>query len=209
MPAPHRPAATSSRRSFLALGAAGAAAATAAPLLLPVEGLLPRAAAQQLDGAGFAAFAESVELAVVEAYGRIVELLSSDLAAVAQGFADHHREHADAFADLAGDDATGQANARLLEALAPRLEDLGTQNAALVLAKETENQVVATYAWALGQLADDAAASLVATILPAESAHAATLGDVLGEGIAGAFPFGAFESADIANGLDPGVFPVG
>lgn len=199
----------SSRRSFLTAAAGLAVGASTAPLLVPVERLLPRAAAQQLDGPGFAAFGESLELAVVEAYAGIGELLSSGLAAVAEGFVAHHREHAEAFAALAADRATGQANGALLEALTPQVEELGTQNAALLLAKNTENQVVATYVWALSQLADDAVASLVATILPAESAHAATLGQILGEGIEGTFPFGAFESADIANGLDPNVFPVG
>ena len=208
MPLP-RPSQLSTRRSFLTAATGVALGASAGPILLPVERLLPRAAAQQLDGAGFAVFGESLELAVLEAYGGIVDLLSSDLAAVADGFVDHHREHAEAFAELAGDRATGQANGPLLEALRPQIEGLGTQNAALGLAKTTENQIVATYAWALSQLADDAAASLVATILPAEAAHAATLGQVLGEGIEGAFPFGAFESADIANGLDPNVFPAG
>ncbi len=208
MPAPqHRR--TTTRRSFLARATVGGAALSAAPLLVPVEWLLPRAAAQQLDGPGFAAFGESLELAVVEAYAGVIDLLSSDLTAVVDTFVGHHREHAEAFAELAGDRATRQPNGPLLEALAPRAEELGTQNAALTLAKDTENQIVATYAWALGQLADDAAATLVATILPAESAHAATLGEILGEGIEGAFPFGAFESADIANGLDPNVFPVG
>ena len=208
MPLPHL-SPMSSRRSFLTVAAGVAVGASAAPVLVPVERLRPRAAAQQLDGAGFAAFGESLELAVVEAYDGIVDLLSSDLAAVADTFVDHHREHAEAFAELAGDRATGQANGPLLEALAPQIEELGTQSAALALARTTENQIVATYAWALSQLADDAAASLVATILPAESAHAATLGHILGEGIEGAFPFGAFESADIANGLDPNVFPAG
>lgn len=199
----------SSRRSFLTAASGVALGASAAPILVPVGRLLPRAAAQQLDGPGFAAFGESLELAVVEAYGGIVDLLSNDLATVADGFVDHHREHAQGFAELAGDRATGHANGPLLEALTPQVEALGTQNAALTLAKNTENQIVATYAWALSQLADDAAASRVATILPAESAHAAALGHILGEGFDGAFPFGAFESADIANGLDPNVFPTG
>lgn len=198
-----------SRRSFLTGAAAGGVTAALGPALVPVSHLLPAAGAQQLDAVGFAAFAESIELAIVDAYEAAIGLLAGDDATVAETVAGHHREHATVFAEHAGDAATGEASTALAEALTPLADQLAGRNDALRFAVDLENQLVATYAWALSTLSDRSAASLVATVLPVESAHAARLADLVGEGLEGLFPFGPFESADIANGLDPSVFPAG
>ncbi len=77
-----------------------------------------------------------------------------------------------------------------------------------MFAKGVEDQAVATYAFALTALQSPEAASGTATILPVESAHSAALAVALGLGPDAWFPFGAFESADIANGINPADYPV-
>lgn len=196
------------RRAFLKKAAVGGAAVTFGSALVPVTSLLPAAGAQGLDDTSIAVFAESVELAAVEAYKAGAPLLSAEILPVAETFLGHHQEHADAFGSLAGDAATGQPNQALLDALAPTIEGLQTEADVLGFAKAVENQAVATYAFALTALQSQAAASGTATILPVESAHATALSFALGEGPDAWFPFGGFESADIGNGIDPAQFPV-
>jgi len=190
-----------SRRAFLGL-AAGAAA------FAPVAAVVGVAAAQTRSAAGLAAFAESLELALVDAYDAIAELVSDGLLPLVQTHRSHHEAHADAFAELAGEEATGRANAALAEALAPALEELSSQFEALDLARALEDQVAATYAWAATQLDDARAAGELASILAVEAAHASTLRTVLEEGLDASFPGGAFEPADIALGFAPEAFPL-
>jgi hypothetical protein len=199
---------TTDRRSFLQQAALGAAAITIGPTVLPLAGLLPAAGAQQRDDEALAAFAESLELTLVEAYEAGEPLLSEDLAAVAQTFASHHREHAATFAELAGDQAGGEANPVMLEALTPLLEELDGQTSTLSLLRDLENQVVITYAWAMTTLEAASVIEGVATILPVESAHATALAEALGEGPQAWFPSGAFEADDLAFGIDPAFHPI-
>lgn len=196
------------RRSFLRKAAVGGGVVAFGSGLVPIQRLLPVAAAQELTDVDIAVFAESVELAAVEAYKAGAPLLSPEVLPVAQLFLSHHQEHAGAFASLAGDKATGKPNAALLAALDPTIKGLKDQAGVLGFAKAVENQAVATYAFALTALQSTEAAAGTATILPVESAHAAALSFALGEGPDAWFPFGAFESADIANGLNPSDYPV-
>lgn len=197
------------RRSFLKRVAAGGAALSFGSALVPVSGLLSAAGAQRFDDAAIAAFAESVELSLVAAYEAGVPFLSSELTPVAETFMGHHREHAEVFAELAGDEASGQPNTALMGALAPGIDSLAGTNDVLLFAKTLENQAVATYGYTLTAIEGTEVVTATASILPIESAHAAALSFALGEGPDAWFPFGAFESPDIANGLDPAVFPVG
>ncbi len=196
------------RRAFLKKAAVGGAAVTFGSALVPVSSLLPAVGAQELDDQTIAVFAESVELAAVEAYMAGAPLLSAEVLPVAELFLGHHREHAQAFASLAGDAATGEPNAALIEALTPTIEGLSDEAGVLAFAKDVENQAVATYAFALTALQSAEAASGTATILPVESQHAAALSLALGEGPDGWFPNGAFESASIEDGINPADFPV-
>lgn len=196
------------RRSFLKKAAAGTGVIAFGSGIVPIRSLLPVAGAQELDDVTIAVFAESVELAAVEAYKAGAPLLSAEVLPVAELFLGHHQEHAGAFAALAGDAATGEPNAALLEALGPTIQGLTDEAGVLGFAKTVENQAVATYAFALTALTSTEAASGTATILPVESAHAAALSLALGEGPDAWFPFGAFESADIADGINPADFPV-
>ncbi len=196
------------RRQFLKKAAVGGAVIGFGSAIVPVSSLLPAAGAQELSDTDIAVFAESVELAAVAAYEAGAPLLSAEVLPVAQLFLQHHTEHAQAFAALAGDAATGQANQALIDALTPTIEGLSDEAGVLGFAKAVENQAVATYAFALTALQSPEAASGTATILPVESAHATALSVALGEGPEAWFPFGAFESADIAQGINPADFPV-
>ncbi len=196
------------RRAFLKKAAVGGAVLTVGSALVPIQSLLPGAGAQELTDVDIAVFAESVELAAVEAYKAGAPLLSKEVLPVAELFLGHHMEHAGAFAGIAGDAATGKPNAALIEALTPTIAGLSDEAGVLAFAKEVENQAVATYAFALTALQDPGAAQGTATILPVESAHAAALSLALGEGPDMWFPNGAFESADIAQGINPADFPV-
>lgn len=196
------------RRAFLRKAAVGGAAVAFGSALVPVQSLLPGAGAQGLTDVDIAVFAESVELAAVAAYTAGAPLLSPEVLPVAELFLGHHQEHAAAFASLAGDAATGAPNAALVAALTPTIEGLSDEAGVLAFAKAVENQAVATYAFALTALTLPEAAAGTATILPVESAHAAALSLALGEGPDAWFPNGAFESADIADGIDPAAYPV-
>lgn len=196
------------RRDFLKKAAIGGAALTFGSALVPVSSLLPGAGAQALDDVAIGTFAVSVELAAVEAYKAGAPLLSEATLPVAQMFLGHHQEHAGAFASIVGTtpEEVGP-NQALLAALKPTIDGLTDEAGVLAFAQAVENQAVATYAFALTALTLEAAYTGTATILPVESAHAATLAFARGA-IEELFPFGAFESSDISKGIDPSVYPV-
>ena len=197
------------RRSFLRRAGVGGAVVVIGSALVPVERFLPAAGAQAGGDAGLAAFAESIELVAVAAYEAGVELLSESLAPVLQTFAGHHEEHAEAWAAVAGDAATGQPNPALLESLTPAIEAFESQNEVLRFARDLENQLSVTCGHLVTVIEDREIATAAVTILPVESSHAATLSYELDEGPEAWFPFGPLESTDLALGLDPSVFPVG
>jgi hypothetical protein len=130
---------------------------------------------------------------------------------VAQLFAGHHQDHADAFGAVAGDDARPEANPKLVAAVTPTLEAVANGVAAgtdmttdvLMFAKGVENQAAYTYAAALTLLTDPAYAAATSTILPIEAQHATVISVALGEGPDDWFPNGAFESAALGDGTDP------
>lgn len=163
----------------------------------------PRATAPAGDAA-LAAFAESVELAAVAAYdlaaksGLITTKAVLDAAVM---FSGHHQQHAAAFASAAGDAATGTANQKLLDALAPTLTAATTQLDVVEFAYGLEQAAAATYLFALGALESDAALQLTAAILPVEAQHAVVLGQVLGDRATPDEFLPAFETAKAA--LDP------
>jgi hypothetical protein len=191
----HLAAARGSRRSFMKktgiAGVGGTLLATGGGLLVPkLAGL---AGAQE---------------------GLTDTALSGDVLAVAQLFAGHHQEHADAFGAVAGDDARPEANPALVAAVTPTLEEVGAAveagntgeeltAAVLQFAKVLENQAAYTYAAALTLLTDAAYAAATSTILPIEAQHATVLSLALGEGPEEWFPTGAFESAALGDGTDP------
>lgn len=192
------------RRSFLRKAGIGAGALTIGTSVLSFRSLLP-AGAQELTDGDIAVFAESVELAAVEAYKAAAGSGKLQPAVVEVGttFAGHHAEHAKAFAGASGGKATGKPNPKLLEAVGGQLGSAKDQAAILTIAYDLENAAAATYLFALGALKSEAALALTASILPVESQHAAVLGSALGKPATEFVP--SFETQDKA--VNPAEFP--
>lgn len=187
------------RRSLRPLGALAIGTS-----VLSFRSLLP-AGAQELTDGDIAVFAESLELAAVEAYVAAAGSGKLEAAVVEVGttFAGHHAEHAKAFAGAAGGKATGKPNPKLLEAVGGQLGAAADQAAVLAIAYDLENAAAATYLFALGALRSEAALALTASILPVESQHAVVLGTALGRPATEYVP--SFETQDKA--VDPAEFP--
>ena len=189
------------RRRFLqGVGAAGLAATA-----LPVASLARSAGAQEAGDAALTAFVESIELAMVEAYGRIdVGMLTAPLDATVAGFAEHHRQHAVALAEVAGDAATGEANRELLDDLDGRITGARDEAAVLELAFSLESSAAATYLFVLGALEARRSLELAASVLPVESEHATVFGAALERPLSELVP--AFGNQDAA--FKPDSFPI-
>jgi hypothetical protein len=119
-------------------------------------------------------------------------------------FRDHHKQHAQAHAALAGKAALNTANQTILEQFGPLIEAAGNQTELLQIAHSLEMAAAATYVAALGELVGTDGAVVVASILPTEARHAAVLADVLGVPLLEASP--PFLRA--ADGLSPADYPV-
>lgn len=210
----HLDAARRSRRSFMArTGAMGVGAAlwTAGGGIGPLGRLMGVAGAAGLTDTQIAGYAQSVELAAVAAYTAAAPALKGDTLKVAQLFASHHKDHADAFGSVAAKDARPTANPKVVAAVQPTLDSVAAAVKAgkdvtkdvLEFARTLENQAAYTYAAALTALQDPAYAKATSTILPIEAQHATVLAIALGLGPADLFPTGAFESASFGDGKDP------
>ena len=155
--------------------------------------------------ADIAAFAESIELAVVDAYELArTKLTTAEVLAAADEFRDHHRQHAVAFAATAGRAATGRANPKLAEQLGSRVLAAVDEDETMAVLFDAESAMASTYLAALGAFEAKTARELTAKVLPIEGAHAAVLGLVIDRSTEAVFPI--FETADRA--FDPDEFPV-
>lgn len=199
-----------SRRELVKTAALTGAIVTIGGTVLPIGRLLPASAQEdELDDADIAAFAESIELAAVEAYkaaaasGKVKTKAVGDAAGV---FLGHHQEHAAAFASATGGKATGAPNPKLVKSLGDALSKAADENAVVQIALDTENAAAATYLFALGALKSEDALKLTASILPIESAHAVTLAQVLGLEPSNKLYLPPFETQERA--LAPEAFPL-
>lgn len=210
-----------SRRGLLARAGGAGAALTIGAAVLPLARLTAAygQAPEELTDSQLAAFAESLELAAVEAYGLALAGGKITVPAVTQAFtafAGHHRDHAGAFRAAAGADGAAKANPTILRALRDQLSSARDQNGVVRVAFELENAAASTYLFAIGALKSAATMKLAASILPVEAQHAVALGQVLGRPLAGLLPpspdatkigeSNAFETKDQA--LEPGTHPV-
>lgn len=186
----HHPTAELDRRSFLAR-------------------FTPASPTQQLAVDAFAAFAVGVELALVAAYDSLLDRVGDEVAPLLETYRAHHREHAEVLAELAGSSAPPGPDPALVEGLTPRIDQISGQTDALVLARELEDRMAATYAHALTRLEDADAAGEVASVLSVEAAHGAALATLLEEALDARFPDGAFETTDLTRGFDPAAVPPG
>jgi len=167
-----------------------------------------RRVAAATGDAAIAAFAESVELAAVAAYGVAAKsglVTTKAVLDAAVLFSGHHQEHADAFGAAAGGAATGKANQKLLDALSPSLTAAKTEIDVVKFAFGLEQAAAATYLFALGALESEAALQLTASILPVEAQHAVVLGQVFGAKPDDFLP--PFETE--AAALDPAAYALG
>ena len=195
------------RRRFVRRAGLGAVTVAIRPSLLSLSRRSRPASAQQSGDPEITAFAESVELALMEAYQAAAtsgKITTPAVADAAGAFAEHHQEHGAAFGAAAGSAATGRANPGLLEEVADQLEGAADENDVVEIAFGLENAAAATHLFALGALESAEALQATASILPVEAQHAVVLGVVLGKPATELFP--TFENQDRA--LDSETFPV-
>ncbi|MBI2708741.1 MAG: ferritin-like domain-containing protein [Actinobacteria bacterium] len=198
------------RRRFLKRSVVGGAVLTVGSTVLPVSRLVPAAWAQATPSdKDIVAFAQSVELAAVKAYGAAASSgkLSQGALDVVRTFAGHHQDHADAFGALLGTPdapAAGKANQKVLATFTPKIQAATDEAAVLEVAYTVEEAAAATYYFALGALSDQKTASGAATILPVESQHAVVLATILKKPASDYLA--AFQTG--TNALNPDDYPV-
>jgi hypothetical protein len=208
-------ASSASRRSFLqrvgvgGLLAAGGVAALAAPARAAESATtgstLP--ARPTTDDLKLIAFAQSVELAAVEAYAKAAGTgkISSDVLVVAKAFMGHHREHAQALSGLAGSAVTNKPNGAILAEFGPKIERAGTEKDLLEIAFTLETAAASSYAALVGLFSSSDACYRAISIGPIEARHAVVLGTVLGKDLGALIP--ALEPTSAA--LTPSAYPIG
>jgi hypothetical protein len=163
--------------------------------------------AQTSGDAGLQAFAQSVELALVQAYtevataGTITSPAAVDATAT---IVQHHEEHARALGDAAGSRATSSPNRRLVTRFRADLRRASDEASALDVLLRFENEAASTYMFVLGSLEATPALQLAASILPVESQHAVAIARLVQQAPARTFP--SFETQDQA--FKPDEFPV-
>jgi len=146
--------------------------------------LLPAAGAGATPAADdeLAAVVQSLELVAVAVYAEATPLLANPaLTATAAAFAQHHRDHATAFAHLAGAKAVERPNAAAMASLSRTLQAVRTQADALALLVSLENHLAATDQAVLEALVSPTAVKVAASIQPVESQHAVVLGLAAGK----------------------------
>lgn len=163
--------------------------------------------AQTSGDAGLQAFAQSVELALVQAYAEVASagtITSPTAVDATTAIAQHHQEHARAVGDSAGTRAPNAPNRRLMNRFRADLRTASDEAATLAVLLRLENEAASTYMFVLGSLEATPALQLAASILPVESEHAVVLAGLVLQSPAQAFP--SFETQDQA--FRPDEFPV-
>jgi len=161
---------------------------------------------QASGDAGIEAFAQSVELALAQAYEELAstgKVTSPAAVDTTTSCATHHQEHARALGDAAGSSAASGPNAKLVGTFRTQIRNAPDESAALGVVLGLENQAASTYLFVLGALEASEALQLAASILPVESEHAVALAELLGKNPRETFP--PFETQDQA--LKPDQFP--
>jgi hypothetical protein len=194
--------AAQAQTSTTAAGPASSPAATTVPVTTTT---LPPQAPQPSDIA-LMAFAQTLELALVQLYDVVLGSghLDASTTPVIITFQSHHRGHGQSYAAFAGKAATSRANAGLLAQYIPRLQAATTQNELFSTLFDLENAAAGAYAAALARVIGTNPAGLVASILPIEAGHAVVLGQASGVTEATLVP--TFEPTD--NVPTPEQFPI-
>ena len=168
---------------------------------------IPLASVGEDSDASLAAFAASVEHALVAAYGIGAPKLRGAAQAMATTFATHHRDHAGAFTAAAGAPRAGfPASSRLAADLAAPFRVATTQTAVLEAAFAAENVAAATYQNVLNALRGSTMIRLTASVMPVEGQHAVVIGTVLGKDLKRDLVAGSSQTT--VGFLDPDKYPV-
>jgi hypothetical protein len=163
--------------------------------------------AQTSGDAGLQAFAQSVELALVQAYTEVASAgtITSPAAIDATStVVRHHQEHARALGEAAGSRATNEPNRRLVTRFRADLRNASDEASTLEVLQRFEDDAASTYVFVLGSLEATPALQLAAAILPVEAEHAVELAGLVRQSPAQTFP--SFETQDQA--FKPDEFPV-
>ena len=202
------------RRTFLTKTAVAAPLVAVGATMMPLTRFMPAAfaadAAAPMTDLDIAAYAVTLELALVEAYRDAVKTgkLTSGSTTIAKMFEDHHNQHAGQFSDLItaanGTPPTGP-NAAVLNQFAPMFASAADETGVLNVAYQIEEAAAATYLYALGAMQNKGTAAVAAMILPIESQHAVVLGTALKKPTTAYLP--AFQNQTAA--LQPSKYPAG
>lgn len=159
--------------------------------------------------ATIAAFVESTELAMAEAYRQLAAsgFLSDGTSAIVERFRQHHLAHAESMGLVAGAQSGGVANVTLLAEFEQEILAVDSEGAAVRLARSMESRATVTCGAALGRVATEPVVEAVASVMPVESAHAAILALVLGLDLEATLPDGTTVD-ETAVGFDPAVYPL-
>jgi len=199
------------RRRFLVGATVGGAALAVTASTIQLPGFRAVAGAQTPSAKDLAIYAASVELVAVKAYDVAAKsglVTTKAVGDAALAFMGHHKEHANAFARIAGKQPTEiKENPKLLAEVVALTGGLKSEKDVLKLAFDLENEAAATYLFALGVLEDIPAIGLMSSVLPIETGHAVVLGNALGLAPDAADFLPGLESD--AKKLDPAKYPVG
>lgn len=181
------------RRRDVLRGAGVGAAVVIGASVLPIDALA--AGAQQTtvakpDDQDIAAFAESIELGIIDAYNVAARTgkLSTPAITTLQLFSSHHAEHAKALGSAGGSKSKGKSNSALVGRASDQFTNAEDEKAVIKIAVDLENAAASTYLSALGGLQSSSALQLVASILPVESQHAMVLSQIIGTPLLDRFP---------------------
>ncbi len=163
--------------------------------------------AQTSGDAGLQAFAQSVELALVQAYTEVASagtITSPVVVEATMTITQHHQDHARALGEAAGARATSVPNRRLVNRFRANLRKASDEAAVVAVLLDFEDEAASTYMFVLGSLEAPPALQLAASILPVESEHAVVLAALAHQAPAQTFP--SFETQDQA--FKPDEFPI-
>jgi len=170
-----------SRRRFV-LEAGAALATVLGGSALAYAGPIVPADAATLTDQSIALFLQSVEQAMVSAYGIASQggkLQTPSVVALIAAYSGHHTAHATALAAFSAN-PNPQPNPGILLAVGDEMREAPDEAHVLSVAFSTENAIAATYLYAFGVLNGTQALQTCADIYPIECAHAAAIGQITG-----------------------------
>ncbi len=181
------------RRREILRGAGVGAAIVIGAAVLPIDSLMAAAqtaTTEKPTDEDIAAFGESIELAIVEAYKAALAtgLLSAPVSQSLTQFANHHSDHAKALGTAGGSKSKGAPNPGVAGRARDQIANAHDEKGVVRICADLESSAASTYLFALGALQSTSALQLAASILPVESQHAMVLTQVLGDDLLSRFP---------------------